>query len=186
MISMDWHIALIEPRATQLTQDDQGEWASNTQRILRNRGFEVYYPAFPVNTHKAHRVIRRIMRPMFPGYLFVKVSLHGWGWEALRTAPGIRTFHSLFMINNRYAVLPPGEIEKIAAKEKELMDQFVKPPPKELPYKVGDQVRVVGGAFEDRYAMIETLDDQERIALLLDIFGRPTRVFASHEQLAAL
>jgi transcription antitermination factor NusG len=45
-------------------------------------------------------------------------------------------------------------------------------------------VRVTDGAFVGFYANIETLDDEERIALLMDIFGRPTRVYASHDQLA--
>jgi len=180
-----WHIAMMEPYATGLSERDDG-WDANACRILRRRGYEVYYPAFPKKTHTTHRVMRMIMRPMFPGYLFVNESAIGWDW--LRTTPGIRTYGSLLIdsATARLAVLPPGEIDRIAEAERRLIHQILNPPPRELPYEVGDTVRVTGGAFAGFYANIETLDDEERIALLMDIFGAPRRVFASHEHLAAI
>lgn len=183
-----WHIAMMEPYATGLSERDDG-WDANACRILRRRGYEVYYPAFPKKTHTTHRVMRMIMRPMFPGYLFVNESAIGWDW--LRTTPGIRTYQSLLIdsATGRLAVLPSGEIDRIMAAETRLKDQILNPPPRELPFKVGDRVMFTGGAFaesKDPYATIETLDDEERIALLKDIFGAPRRVFASHEHLAAI
>lgn len=167
-----WHIALIEPQAERIAC-----------HVLRARGYEVYYPAFPKKYDRYYGHVRITYRPMFPGYMFVNQSRRGW--EMLRTAPGVRTHNSLLMINGRYAVLPDDEIERIAAKETELTNKILNPPPRELPYKVGDRVLVTDGAFADHYATIETLDDEERIALLMDIFGRETRVFASSLQLAA-
>jgi transcriptional antiterminator RfaH len=180
---MHWHIVLFEPRANCMTQDDDGEWASTPTRILRARGYEIFYPAFPRKTERHYGITRMTMRPMFPGYGFVCESPRGW--EALRTTPGVRTINSLLMINGRFAVLPEGEIDRIAAKQNQLIHEALNPAPVELDYGVGDTVRVTAGAFQDRYAKIEALDDQERIALLMDIFGRPTRVYASHDQLAA-
>lgn len=178
-----WHIALLEPRAFGLTRDDHGEWASNTQRILRNRGYEVCYPGLPAKFTRGQGAVEMKMRPMFPGYLFVNEPAQGW--ELLRTTPGVRTFHSLLMINGRYAVLPIGEIYRINARAEELIDQILNPPPRELPFGIGDTVKVIDGAFSGWLAKIETLDDDERIALLMDIFGRQTRVYASWSQLAA-
>src|SRR5882757_4837726 len=129
-----WHIALIEPQSEAIAC-----------RILRARGYEIYYPALPKAVHKSYGVHRMTMRPMFPGYMFVNESPRGWEW--LRTAPGVRTFNCLLMINGRYAVLPCGEIGRIAEKEKQLITQIVNPPPRELPYGVGDTVRVTGGPF---------------------------------------
>jgi len=183
-----WHIAMMEPYATGLSERDDG-WDANACRILRWRGYEVYYPAFPKKTHTTHRVTRTIMRPMFPGYVFVNESASGWHW--LRTTPGIRTYGSLLIdsATARLAVLPLGEIDRILAAEKRLIHQILNPPPPELPYKVGDRVRVADERFAgcaDPYGTIETLDEEERIAVLINIFGRPTRAYVSHEHLAAL
>jgi len=167
-----WHIALIEPQRERISC-----------HVLRQRGYEVYYPAFPKKTTRGQGAIRTEMRPFFPGYMFVNQSPRGWEW--LRTAPGVRTFNSLLMINGRYAILPDGEIQRIAEKEEGLIHQILHPPPRTLPYAVGDQVKVIDGPFGGWLATIETLDDEERISLLMDIFGRESRVFASHTQLAA-
>jgi len=170
-----WHIALIEPQSEQIAS-----------RALRARGYDAYWPKFPKKTRKRYGVHELRMRPMFPGYMFVNESIRGW--DGLRTAPGVRIGQSLLIDpgTGRLAVLPTGEIERIGETEKRLIDQIINPPPRSLPYGVGDTVRVTGGVFSGFYATIETLDDEERIALLMDIFGRKSRVFASHEHLSAL
>jgi transcription antitermination factor NusG len=190
MRTQRWHIAMMEPQRTGLRETD-GIWDANACRILRARGYEVYYPAFPKSVNwggVGSRAVRMVMRAMFPGYVLVNESARGW--DGLRTTPGIRTYGSLLIdtATGRLAVLPPGEIDRIMATESRLRDQILNPQPRELPYKVGDRVKFTGGAFaesKDPYATIETLDDEERIALLKDIFGRPTRVYSSHEHLAA-
>lgn len=180
----NWHIALLEPSETQFSLDECDLWENRVARILRCRGYEAYYPAIPRKTHKRHRIARIAVGPMFPGYMLVRESPRGW--DMLRTTPGIRSRNSLLLnpATGRLAVLPEDEIWRIAEIEFKLMDQELNPPKKVLPYKVGDRVRVTGGPFEGRYAKIETLDDNERIALLMDIFGRESRVYASSGHLA--
>jgi transcription antitermination factor NusG len=41
-----------------------------------------------------------------------------------------------------------------------------------MQFEVGDRVRVIEGPFADRLAVIQRLDDESRIKLLLDIFGK--------------
>lgn len=169
-----WHVALIEPQSEQIAS-----------RVLRARGYEVYHPTFPKPRRwggVGSKAIKMMMRPMFPGYLFVNESVQGWHW--LRSTPGVRKSTSLLMINDTYAVLPEGEIQRIAETQKRLVNQIVNAK-KYTPFAVGDIVRVTGGPFAGFYATIETLDDHERIALLMDIFRRKSRVFASHNQIAA-
>ena len=52
------------------------------------------------------------------------------------------------MINGRFAVLPPGEIERIAAYATFLIYQILNPPPAMIPYAIGDTVKVTGGPFQ--------------------------------------
>lgn len=180
-----WHIALLEPYAFPLRLDEHDLWENRVARVLRTRGYEAYYPGIPRQTHKNHRVPRMGMEPMFPGYMLVKEGTDGWGWEALRTTPGIR--HQSLLINpasGKLAVLPDEEFWRIAEIELRRIDQMLNPPKRQFPYKVGDRIKVTGGAFAGYYAKIEELDGDERVALLMNIFGRESRVYASHEQLA--
>ena len=178
-----WHVALMEPRAARLSQGAEGEWGSAPARALRARGYEVYYPAFPQKVNKSYNVIKLVMRPMFPGYMFVNQSLKGW--EALRTTPGMRAVNTLLMVDGHLAVLPDGEIDRIAAKERELLSRAISPQTV-LPYEVGDTVRIVDGPWQGFYGEIENLDDSGRITLLMDIFRRKARVFTSHKHLSAI
>ena len=167
-----WHIALIEPQSEQIAS-----------RVLRSRGYDAYWPKFPKKVRKGHGAIKIQMRPMFPGYMFVNESPQGWFW--LHNAPGVRTNGGLLKTEDGYAVLPQGEIDRILETESTLINQIVNVR-KYTPFAVGDTVRVTGGAFAGRYATIETLDDHQRIALLMDIFGRKSRVFAASEHLSPL
>lgn len=168
-----WHIALIEPQAENLAS-----------QALRARGYEPYYPSFPKTIQRGRGHSRITMRPMFPGYIFVVQPSHGW--ERLRTAPGVRVTHSLLMINGAFAKLPSTEIDKILIAERELCSDIAKPKIEKLPYGVGDTVRLTEGVWMGFTAQIVTLDDAERIGLLMSLFGRESRVIASHEHLAAL
>src|SRR5262252_4040113 len=96
-----WHIALIEPQSERMAA-----------HVLRARGYDVYYPAFPKKTEPYYGVTRILMKPMFPGYMFVNESLKGW--DLLRTTPGVRTTKPFLIVNGRIAILPEGEIERIA------------------------------------------------------------------------
>lgn len=172
-MSGNWHIALAESNREALAV-----------AALRGRQYEVYCPWLPKKTHRTHRVVRTIMRPMFPGYIFVNEA--PFGWEPLRITPGIRVTKSLMMVSGHYAVLGDAVIQAIAAKEGEEFARIANPKPKTLPYKAGDVVKIVDGPFKGFFAKIETLDDEARIALLMSLLGRESRVFATHEHLAPI
>lgn len=169
-----WHIALTEPQRERTATVNLMAW-----------GYEVYCPTFrKVAGSGGGGAKRQVDRPLFPGYLFVRESPDGW--TSLRHASGIRQVHSLLMINGDYAMLPEDEVLAVRAVEDRLMYQWLNPDARVPRLHVGDRVQVTEGALTGRYARIETLDDDERIGLLMSIFGREARVFASPEQLAAI
>lgn len=157
-----WHIALIEPQAERLAAS-----------ALRARDYEVYYPSFPKEIHKSYGHTRTVMRPMFPGYMFVNQHYQGWG--RLKDAPGIRVSHSLLMINGNYAVVPSIEFQRMLYAEQALCHQIVEAN-KPHKYEVGEIVRIKDGGLAQFIAEIETLDDDGRIGLLMSIFGRSSRI----------
>lgn len=150
-------------------------------RLIADRT-KVYLPE---ETIYARRGVRRrkveVRRPMFRGYLFVKLGpLDAFGKVA--QALGV---HKFLRFGDDYATVPDLVMERIFGIEQVLMN----PPKVRGPAAIftpGETVRVSEGTFSGFNAEILKLDDAERITILLPFFGRytPTQVFA--EQLEKL
>ena len=46
----------------------------------------------------------------------------------------------------------------------------------EIPFKVGDSVKVTDGPFKDFNGLIQEINDKNRIKVNVNIFGRPTPI----------
>jgi transcription antitermination factor NusG len=55
-----------------------------------------------------------------------------------------------------------------------------------VPYQVGQQVRVVAGAFDGIVATILNLAEKDRLTVLLDLLGGPIKVRLDGTQISAL
>lgn len=178
-----WHIAMLEPRAMQFSLDEHDLWESKAARFATARGYECYYPGLPRRTHVRHRVPRTSMTPMFPGYMFVRRTL-AHDWEALRNTPGVRTGRCLLInpATGSLAILSDEAFWAIVTTEEQLREAMLNPPPRKLPYAVGDRVVVTDGPFENLLGKVVSLDSEARIAILLELSG--WRVHARADQLA--
>lgn len=58
-------------------------------------------------------------------------------------------------------------------KAREMDGAIVKP---ESPYRVGQQVRITGGAFDGLVAQIVEMDEKHRLVVLMDLLNRPVKV----------
>jgi transcriptional antiterminator RfaH len=52
-------------------------------------------------------------------------------------------------------------------------------------FAAGDRIRIADGAFSDCLALVEGMNDDERVAVLLDLLGRKVRVVISAEAIEA-
>lgn len=180
-IDLKWYVLLTEP---------------NRERIaaarLRGLGFDPYVPTFQKLTHYTVRSMfgvtrrqRKVERPLFPGYLFIPLNL-AWSFGPLYDVCGLRgagkgKCSPFLKINGEFAIIS----EVAMAIIRDVTHKVNNPDDLGLPYKVGDQVRILDGPFADRFAQIQTLDDAERIVLLMELLGRKTTVFASSRQITA-
>ncbi len=53
----------------------------------------------------------------------------------------------------------------------------------EIPFKVGDSVKVIDGPFKDFDGLIQEINDKNRIKVNVNIFGRPTPIELSFNQI---
>ena len=185
-MTIDWHVALTIPQSDRFACES-----------LRQRGYLVYRPIFPkVIRHFRNGPNRQrsVIRPLFPGYLFVADDRRQ-GWWGLDQCPGLRPTDNLLKAFGRigehneptevhYQVVASRVMNAIRAKEQELCN--AKPVlAKSHGFDVGQQVRIEEGPFTGLFAQIESLDGHERVCLLLSLFGRDSRVSLRAEQLAS-
>ena len=138
-------------------------------RHLSDQHFEAYLPRFKKIRHHARKV-DEVLMPLFPRYLFVGLDVERDQWRSINGTRGVA-----YLLTNEGQPLwiPNTVVESLKAQE----DANGLVPIGILGcFAPGDCVRVKEGAFEGQSAVFERWTDQARVALLLNILGRDTRV----------
>jgi len=118
-------------------------------------------------------------RNFFPGYVLIEANLIGEISHTLRALPGVYGF-----LGGKKGGDPvpmrESEINRILGKVDELSvsDEFVN-----IPFVVGETVKVIDGPFNSFHAEIEGIDEQKKkLKLIVKIFGRKTPLELSFMQ----
>jgi len=149
---------------------------------MEERIFEVVIPVEDVIEFKNGKKVV-VQKKVFPGYLLVRCDLDDDSWYVVRNTPGVTGF-----------VGPGTKPTPLSRKEVETFLQVAAPgeeaPKKTKPrleYEVGESVRVKEGPFADFTGTIaEINEDQLKLKVLVNIFGRETPVELEFAQVAKL
>ena len=147
--------------------------------------FEIQVPMEEVVEIKnaQRKVINRVR---IPGYVLVRMDLTDASWGAVRHTPGVTGFVGATDRADRPAPLSLDEVVKWLAPEAEPAAQKKAPAEiKVLDFEVGDSVTVTDGAFASLPATISEINaDQQKLKVLVSIFGRETPVELNFNQVA--
>src|SRR5678815_3118441 len=99
---------------------------------LARQSFAGFYPTIKIEREVRGRITRRV-EGLFPGYVFVRLSLTADRWQAINSTRGVAGLVS-FRKDGTPSPVPKGEVEMLQAKEK--LGEF------ECAFRVGDTVRV--------------------------------------------
>ena len=144
--------------------------------------FEVVIPTEDVIEFKnGKRVV--VSRKMFPGYLLVRCELDDDSWYVVRNTPGVTGFVGS---GAKPTPLSRKDVENFLQVPPEGTEAPKKTKPKLL-YDIGESVRVREGPFADFTGTIaEINEDQLKLKVLVNIFGRETPVELEFSQVAKL
>jgi transcriptional antiterminator RfaH len=142
---------------------------------LHKQGFEIYCPRYLKRRSHARRV-DTISVPLFPRYLFVAIDL-STPTRAINSTVGVS---HIVCNGDKPAAVPTGVVEELKRREDASGFININRGP-----RTGDKVRIVDGVFATFTGLFEGLDERERVAVLLNILGRNTRVFLNSNQIAA-
>jgi transcriptional antiterminator NusG len=150
---------------------------------MEDRIFEVVIPTEDVIEFKnGKRVV--VSRKMFPGYLLVRCELDDDSWYVVRNTPGVTGFVGQ---GAKPSPLSRRDVEKFLLVAADHEEQAAKRGRPRLEYETGETVRVKEGPFADFSGeIIEINEDQLKLKVLVNIFGRETPVELEFSQVAKL
>jgi transcriptional antiterminator NusG len=149
--------------------------------------FEVVIPMEDVVEFKNGKKVV-VQKKVFPGYLYVRSFLDDHSWDVIRNTPGVTGFVGTA---GKPIPLTKRDVESALAVPEEDVDgeggtSTRKQRPK-LEYEVGESVRVKTGPFADFSGQIaEINEDQLKVKVLVNIFGRETPVELEFAEVAKL
>lgn len=119
-----------------------------------------------------------VLAPLFPGYLFCRLDLILSG-KAARYAPGVKDF-----VKFGSQITEVGE-DVIKAIRDRCPDGVAEIKPR--PYRTGEPVMIKEGPFAGLEAIFEReMMGSERVAILLELLGRQTRLVLASEMIARI
>ncbi len=161
---------------------------SNLKNVVASRGMEdrVYEVVVPmedvVEVKNGKRVT--VQKKVFPGYLLVRSDLDDDTWGAIRNTPGVTGFVGP---GTKPTPLSRREVESILQVKPDGVQTPAKQRRPKLEYEVNETVRVKEGPFADFSGQIaEINEDQLKLKVLVNIFGRETPVELEFSQVAKL
>lgn len=144
------------------------------EQRVKSEGLEEYFDEVYIPTETVTEVKRgkrkEVEKKFYKGYVFVKMNLNEKTWHVIKNTPKVVGFPGQ---QQNPTPVPPEEVKGIAQK---IEEGSLKTEPRH-DFQKGDTVRITEGNFKDFTGTIEEVnDEQERLQVFVEIFGRPTSV----------
>src|SRR5919109_177402 len=144
--------------------------------VSMNAEEAVYEVVIPMEDYVDFKNGKRVVaqRKMFPGYLLVRAQLDDTAWFVIRNTPGVTGFVGQ---GAKPSPLPRRDVEAFLVPKGGAEGPPAPRAKPRLEYEVGETVRVKEGPFADFSGeVIEINEDQLKLKVLVNIFGRETPV----------
>jgi len=139
------------------------------EKHLLEQGFGVYIPRYQRTRRHARRT-DITFSPLFPRYLFIEFDRTLDYWRTINSTRGIAY---LLRTDGKPAPIPPSVISHLKAQENK---DGILPLVSLALFVKGEQVRITEGAFAGYTAYFESMDEKQRVHLLLNFLGRETHI----------
>ncbi|MCB9373942.1 MAG: transcription termination/antitermination protein NusG [Microthrixaceae bacterium] len=144
--------------------------------------YEVVIPMEDVMEFKNGKKVV-VQKKVFPGYLLVRCTLDDDSWYVIRNTPGITGFVGS---GAKPSPLPRKDVESFLQVKPEGEEVQKRGKPR-LEFEINETVRVKEGPFADFSGeIVEINEDQLKVKVLVNIFGRETPVELEFSQVAKL
>ena len=178
-LEMNWYILKVQVNR-------EKSICENLKRRVRLAGLDAYFgdilvPTEDVREYSKSGKQRIVKRKLYPGYIVVHMAITDESWFMVRETSGIGDFTGTA---GKPAPLAAEEIDRIISTTKPSEDEEGEEKVKiGIKFKVGDQVRVKEGYFQNYEGEVSSIDERNgRITVMINIFGRNNPVELDHWQ----
>jgi len=131
-------------------------------RQLENQAYRAFLPRF-LKSRRHARKFETVLAPLFPRYMFIVLDLGRDRWRSVNGTYGV---DRLLMRSGEPEPVPLGLVEQLTgAADTNDAVRF------STGLKQGQTIRVTAGPFAELMGTLESLDDQGRVRVLLEIMG---------------
>lgn len=139
---------------------------------LRQQGYAPYCPMIQRTRSHARRK-EQVLRPLFPGYVFVGFNPNSDRWGPIQSTRGIR---NVLRFGGQPGVLDGAFVRAIRSRERDGAIPLPKPA-----FAAGEEVRLVSGPFDGLIGTILSVNTGGRLTVLMDLLWRSVRVQIKQE-----
>jgi len=150
---------------------------SERHKELEGKINRIYVPTEQVKTRRSDGREMRRERALFPGYVFLRMELSPEVVKVCTSAPKVIGF--VKSAEDELQMFTDEEITAIEEGKKQRQQAGAR----EVPFAVGDRVKIVEGLFAPFSGDVEDVSvDKKRLKVTVGIFGRPIPVELSFDQ----
>jgi transcriptional antiterminator RfaH len=146
-----WYVAQIKPNS----------YHSAAQNLER-QGFETFLPKMEITQRQKNKFIVNNVY-VFPGYIFVCFDPDIISWTKINSTYGVL---KVLAFNKK-----PSEIPSNLIKDLKIRYEINSNPTRNETLKQGDSIKFFAGPFADLFAKVESVDENNRIWVLLEAMG---------------
>ena len=117
-------------------------------------------------------------KSLLPGYILVKMTMNNETKFFIESIDGVMSF-----VGPKGSPQPVTEVEMARYLAVTESDDLSGEDIDEIPFKVGDSVKVIDGPFKEFNGLVQEVNDRNRIKVNVNIFGRPTPIELSMNQI---
>lgn len=144
-------------------------------RRIKLSGLEQYFEQTLVPTETVVEMKngkrRETKRKLYPGYLLAKMILNDETWFLVRETTGVGDFTGA---GGKPLPMTQKDVDRILRTERAADEEQ---PKLEIPYQVGDRVKINDGTFKDIEGEVSKIDELAgRVTVIISIFSRSTPV----------
>ena len=185
---LQWPFLLYRSNMSKDCRNDglKGDWyliqiKRNSHRIanhnLNQQGFKTFLPLQDLTSRRGSE-FSTSTKPLFPGYMFVRIKPDGAPWQKINSTLGV----SRLICQDGVPKKVPTEVVSGLISRCDRLGRLL--PLTDV--QRGDTVEIHSGALANFIATVETIDSNRRMWVLMDIMGQITKVQVASEQVKIL